>query len=88
MNRGINMNIWEQIYIKVVLQLIISREHGSDRGNIKEICKILNITSEGVVENLIYDCYMELEYNDVNYVQTVSKCVNNIFKIKDLTCKL
>jgi len=79
------MNKWEQVYIKVVLHLIKLRDRHSGKENITSICEILNIDSEGVVENLIYDCYMEIEYNEVNYVQTVSDCVNKIFKIKDLT---
>jgi hypothetical protein len=79
------MNKWEQVYIKVVLHLIKLRDRRSGKENITSICEILNIDSEGVVENLIYDCYMEIEYNEVNYVQTVSDCVNKIFKIKDLT---
>ena len=82
------MNKWDIIYLKVNSQLneFDKKLHNND--NIKSICEILNINSEGVVENLIYDCYMELEYNNVNSRQTVSDCVNKIFKIKDLTYKL
>jgi hypothetical protein len=79
------MNKFDSVYLKVVTQLNEFDKELNNRDNIKSICEILNITSEGVVENLIYDCYMEIEYNEVNYVQTVSDCVNKIFKIKHLT---
>jgi hypothetical protein len=79
------MNKWDSVYLKVVTQLNEFDKELNNRDNIKSICELLNITSEGLVENLIYDCYMEIEYNKVNYVQTVSDCVNKIFKIKDLT---
>jgi hypothetical protein len=79
------MNKLDSVYLKVVTQLNAFDKELNNRDNIKSICEILNITSEGVVENLIYDCYMEIEYNEVNYVQTVSDCVNKIFKIKHLT---
>jgi hypothetical protein len=79
------MNKLDSVYLKVVTQLNEFDKELNNRDNIKSICELLNITSEGVVENLIYDCYMEIEYNEVNYVQTVSDCVNKIFKIKHLT---
>jgi len=79
------MNKFDSVYLKVVTQLNEFDKELNNRDNIKSICELLNITSEGVVENLIYDCYMEIEYNEVNYVQTVSDCVNKIFKIKHLT---